>query len=267
MNLIALDAYLTRLGLARRTKELYLRIAERRIGTTHPVTWFAAEIAREQPLNTLLPLRATAKHVLVACYGMTAQNAASALPVARGRTSARKEGLTDDQLVRYRTALDAAPEPVRSLLLLLPWTGLRISAACATRWEDIQARGDVVVLVVRSGKGNKEREVPLGRTAREILRVLRTGSDLGPFIFKGRRGPVSTDYVRKVLARFVRSQTGLSNVTPHTLRHTYATRLVARGANLSNVQHALGHASITSTQRYLHPTTAQIAADVDRLED
>ena len=99
------------------------------------------------------------------------------------------------------------------------------------------------------GKGGRERICPIGRTAVTALRayLAERGKGPGALLLNYRGGRLSARSVRKIVAK-----TGLENVTPHTLRHSYATHLLDHGADIRSLQELLGHESISSTQIYTH---------------
>jgi len=146
----------------------------------------------------------------------------------------------------------------RALLELLYATGLRVSEAVSLDWRDLDLAGRTLRVV---GKGGKERMVPFGRPALEALRawrerwegVRRVGSGDGDPVFLNRRGGRLTDRsARRVVDRWVEATSLRRGIHPHTLRHSFATHLLERGADLRSIQELLGHASLATTQRYTH---------------
>lgn len=142
----------------------------------------------------------------------------------------------------------------RALLELLYGTGIRVSEACGLRLEGVEL--DLGYLMVK-GKGEKERLVPFGEYAREWLKEylekarpkLISGRDPG-FVFLNPLGrPMSRQGVWKVIKKYA-LKAGLMRVTPHTLRHSFATHMLQRGADLRYVQAMLGHSDISTTQVY-----------------
>ena len=145
-----------------------------------------------------------------------------------------------------------------ALLELLYAGGLRVSELCAldTHQADLSA-GFVRVL----GKGGKERLVPIGEAARAAVSAyleqarpgLRGGGRASPALFVSRRGRrLTRDAVNKLLARYALRAGILRAVSPHVLRHTFATHLLEGGADLRSVQAMLGHADIATTEIYTH---------------
>lgn len=164
--------------------------------------------------------------------------------------------------------LAALREPrFRALFAVIYDTGLRISEAAQLKAEDIdRGRG---VLHVRHGKGGKERQIKLGDRLYDLLRAYWRDVRLkGPkpvplskesLVFvSGTGGPLNVDGARKALALATR-EAGLSKrVTPHCLRHSYATAQLEAGMDLRALQAQMGHASIRTTQIYLHVSTRLI---------
>jgi integrase/recombinase XerD len=154
----------------------------------------------------------------------------------------------------------------RALLEALYATGARASEAVGLRLEDV--RLDVGIARCR-GKGGKERLVPLGRRAREALRTwLERGrpESLGPresaYVFPGRGGGHLSRVTlwRIVKRRALEADLDPAGLSPHTLRHSFATHLLEGGADLRHVQEMLGHASVATTQIYTHVDTARLKA-------
>lgn len=142
----------------------------------------------------------------------------------------------------------------RALLELLYATGLRCAELVSLDTGDVDLHARMVRVV---GKGRKERVVPFGSPAGNALRAwlalrahLSTRSDA---IFVNHNGGRLTDRsVRLLVARRVRQVALAKRVSPHTLRHSFATHLLERGADLRAIQELLGHSSLSTTQRYTH---------------
>ena len=154
------------------------------------------------------------------------------------------------------------PKGVRdsAMLELMYSAGLRISELIGLRGEDVLA--DLGFIKCR-GKGRKERLIPIGEPAAQKLeRYLRGLSVPRPeWLFVTRLGkPFSRQGCWKMIREYIRSAGIRKRVTPHTLRHSFATHLLSGGANLRSIQEMLGHADISTTQVYTHVTS-------DRLRD
>lgn len=138
----------------------------------------------------------------------------------------------------------------RALLELLYATGLRVSELVGLQRTDVNLS---VAYVRCTGKGGKERIVPFGKFAAQALeKYLAARTDQWPCMFPGYRGRQMTRAgFWKALRRYARAA-NIEAVTPHTLRHSFATHLLQGGADLRSIQEMLGHASITTTQVYTH---------------
>jgi integrase/recombinase XerC len=142
----------------------------------------------------------------------------------------------------------------RAIMEVLYSSGLRVSELTGLDWRDIDE--DLGMVMVRSGKGNKDRLVPLGEPAIDALRAWRaarqpTSLDQ-PVITNMRGSRLTTRSVQKILAQRLDRAALATSITPHGLRHSFATHLLNAGADLRSIQEMLGHASLTTTQRYTH---------------
>ena len=173
--------------------------------------------------------------------------------------------LNVDQAV-HLVESDVAPDPegLRDLALLevLYGSGLRVSEALGLDFGDVDLDQRLLRVL---GKGRKERVVPLtGPAVERLRRYIEQRGAFGPApreqaIFLGKRGGRLT---RKQADRIVKAMAALSGVpssiSPHTLRHSFATHMLQAGADLRSVQELLGHSRISTTQRYTHLDLAQI---------
>lgn len=144
----------------------------------------------------------------------------------------------------------------RAVLELLYGCGLRVAEAAGLEWEQV----DLPERWIRvRGKGNKERMVPVGRCAVDALTGWRKTIGEGErFVFPGDGGgPLTVRTLHRVVSRAAR-RVGLAEVTPHVLRHSFATHMLERGASLRVLQELLGHESLVTTQRYLKVTAEQL---------
>jgi integrase/recombinase XerC len=141
----------------------------------------------------------------------------------------------------------------RAWLELLYASGLRISELVGIDLDDIQIRARLVKV---RGKGAKERIVPFGTKAEEAIRAylpVRNGSEDESALFVNYRGErITARSVRRLFNGYVRDTSLRAGVSPHTLRHSFATHLLNAGADLRAIQELLGHASLSTTQKYTH---------------
>jgi integrase/recombinase XerD len=139
-------------------------------------------------------------------------------------------------------------------------TGLRMSEACRLETHDIDAARGVVH--VRNGKGGRERMVMLRPRLLAILREhWRAERPPSPWLFASQwGGPLNPNTARKALQRAAASAGLTKRVTPHVLRHSFATHLLEQGTDLRVIQVLLGHTSIATTTRYVRVSAALIAA-------
>jgi len=145
----------------------------------------------------------------------------------------------------------------RAMLELAYGAGLRVSEWISLGVKDVMLDDGLVRVF---GKGSKERLVPIGRRAigatavylRELRPRLERGGGKGTLILSARGAPLSRMGAWKILRKYVEKAGIAKRVTPHTLRHSFATHLLEGGADLRAVQEMLGHADIATTQIYTH---------------
>ncbi|MHC4601246.1 MAG: site-specific tyrosine recombinase/integron integrase [Planctomycetota bacterium] len=153
----------------------------------------------------------------------------------------------------------------RAILETLYGAGLRVAELVGIRVDDLDLeRGWVRV----QGKGNKERIAPLTRKASAALSTYlsarRPAERRGPVFRNMKGGPLTARSVRRILKKHVLSAGLPPSTSPHTLRHSFATHLLNRGANLRGIQELLGHNRITTTQIYTQVTTERLKTVYDR---
>jgi integrase/recombinase XerC len=191
--------------------------------------------------------------------GRIASNPAAAVPTPNAPKPLPPD-LTVDEVFALLDRIQASDEAGvrdRAILEFLYATGLRVGELVALDLHDVD-RQDGVVRVL--GKGNKERIVPFGSKAATALEAwlrasltLREKSGEGEALFLNLRGTRLTDRsVRRILDRRIAEAAIQAHVSPHALRHSFATHLLGSGADLRAIQELLGHASLSTTQRYTH---------------
>ena len=150
--------------------------------------------------------------------------------------------------------------------------GLRVSELEALDISGIDFENSLVKV---SGKGNKERIVPIGHKAlRAVEAYLEAASSLrrkkvpdhqdGPLFINFRGDRLSTRSIGKIIKRYARESGLTSDISPHSIRHTFATHLLDGGADLRSVQELLGHASLSSTQKYTHVSLDRLMEVYDK---
>ncbi len=168
-------------------------------------------------------------------------------------------------------AIGDSPEAMRdrAMLELLYASGMRVSELIAIDRDDLDLEQGFVRCF---GKGSKERIVPVHPEAAEAVRdYLREGLPMlagkrsGKAVFVSRKGTRLTRQGFWLILKGLAARAGIrGNVTPHTLRHSFATHLLRGGAPLRHVQELLGHASITTTQVYTHLTSDHVRAEYEK---
>ncbi len=185
-------------------------------------------------------------------------------PSERLDSPKRWRALPDVLTVDEVTRLLAAPsldEPLafrdRAMLELAYGAGLRVSEWITLGVRDLMLEEGLLRVF---GKGSKERLVPIGRTAigavaiyvRELRPRLERGAGKGVLFLNARGEPLTRMGAWKILRKYVEQSGIAKHVSPHTLRHSFATHLLEGGADLRAVQEMLGHADISTTQIYTH---------------
>lgn len=143
--------------------------------------------------------------------------------------------------------------------------GIRVSELVGLNIEDIDFIGGVIKVI---GKGKKERIVPIGDIALSAIRVYlerREKEQEAGALFLNKSGKRITDRgVRNIIDKYIRIASIKQGVSPHTLRHSFATHLLNRGADLRSVQELLGHVNLSTTQIYTHLTTEKLKKVYDK---
>lgn len=181
--------------------------------------------------------------------------------------------LTVDDMFRL---LEAPPTDTavglrdRALLEVLYSCGLRVSELIGLDWADVDSGLELVRV---RGKGGKERLVPIGRKALAALAAYRERlGDLCPrrlrheqAVYLNRRGGrLTTRSVARMVEHYVMASGLATKASPHALRHSFATHLLSAGADLRAIQELLGHASLSTTQKYTHVNLDQLMSVYDK---
>jgi integrase/recombinase XerC len=157
-------------------------------------------------------------------------------------------------------AEDDAALRAQALLEMLYATGVRCAELVGMDLADLDMDARMVRVL---GKGRKERVVPFGTRARDaVLAYLparaRTRPRDGALFVNARGGRLTSRSVQRIVSQRLRQVALAKKASPHTLRHSFATHLLQRGADLRSIQELLGHASLSTTQRYTHLNARQI---------
>jgi integrase/recombinase XerD len=176
--------------------------------------------------------------------------------------------LTEDEINRLLATPDITTlEGIRdrTILEVMYATGLRVSEMVNLKQADVDLLGG---LLVCHGKGSKERRVPLGKSAIHWLQQYAAakaeyGKQTYPHVFL-QRGKPFTRHIAWAMIKRHAERAGIRNVSPHTLRHSFATHLLQHGADSRSVQALLGHSDISTTQIYTHITDVHLRSAYDR---
>jgi integrase/recombinase XerD len=153
------------------------------------------------------------------------------------------------------------------LFSLLQNSGLRISEALSLRVRNVRVESGIAKSVRVIGKGNKERVVRLPKPFGQIFSFYLQARPAEHFVFEMEKGgkPPTQSAVRRFLNRLLEKAGIDKKVSPHKLRHTYATRLLEAGAELVDIQAMLGHRDVSTTSIYTHVDEERMASLVDKL--
>jgi integrase/recombinase XerC len=147
---------------------------------------------------------------------------------------------------------------------LLLNTGLRASELCDLLWSDVSMSDRKGLLVVRSGKGSKRREVPLNKEARDALQLLgwKQQRETTNHVLQGQRGKMTPRGLGNLLNKY---STKISELSPHSLRHTFCKNLIDAGVSLEKVAALAGHENLETTRRYCLPSAHDLQKAVDAM--
>ena len=199
---------------------------------------------------------------------LAAEEATSLFGPHLTKTSAGVKGenrtaLSTDQYLAYTGAVRSladVPFQIKTVLLLLPHTGLRISEACSLKKSDVvNMLGSWSLHII--GKGNKPRQVPLSEDAIDLVAHYVEAAGEDDYLFPNpclglpgsTRLELSPAQVRAVVRDRLQVVEGLEDLVPHVLRHQFATMTVKENVNVFTAMAVLGHENLTTMQRYAHP--------------
>lgn len=282
----------------------------------HFLAWYARQEARPLALADLTPItlvgyRAALQHTAAArtinihvsalrswCAWLAEDGQLERNPAARFRLVGRQEpaapqGLTPNEVNALVRAADRSRHPARdtALVQVLLQAGLRLGECAALAWTDLTIGEKAGVVVVRAGKGNKARHVPLNASVRVALAVYggplldvaptlkavaaawpRHHADQPVPLWRSQKGgQLSASAIWRVVDGLVRDAAGRGLVppttSPHTLRHTFARRYLATHPDdLVGLAALLGHSTLETTRLYVHPTAGQLATRLEQLD-
>jgi integrase/recombinase XerC len=237
----------------------------------HGVRAYLASLAGVQRKSSVARKLAALKHFFRYCarIGTRADDPAASLAGPK-RECYLPPHLSVDEMFRVLDGMDGLSPLAgrdRAILELLYSTGIRVSELTALDWRDIDRRAEVVRVL---GKGRKERIVPVGATALGALEDYRRRWPASrrrdaAAVFLNARG---TRLTPRSVARIVEHHTTRAETrvraSPHAFRHSFATHLLNAGADLRAIQELLGHASLSTTQRYTHVNFMRLAEVYDK---
>jgi integrase/recombinase XerC len=231
--------------------------------------------SRASAARKLAAVRAFARYLR---YEGRAEHDPASLVSAPKREVKLPAHLEMDEMTRLLETPDVS-EPLgrrdRAILELFYASGLRLSELVGLDLEDVNLSRRLVRVL---GKGGKERIVPFNTSAAEAIRAYlrdretlsaaaprparptRRGARIDPLFVNYRGGRLTARSVHRLVRRYVAACSTRFGISPHAIRHSFATHLLERGADLRSIQELLGHARLSTTQRYTHVNAAQLLA-------
>ena len=237
----------------------------------HGVRTYLASLAGATRKTSVARKLAALKHFFRYCasHGGRRDDPAASLSAPK-RERFLPPHLTVDEMFRVLDGMCTAgpiPRRDRAILELLYSTGIRVSELASLDWVDIDRRGAVVRVL---GKGRKERIVPIGATALTALESYRRQwpadrrRDQRAVFLNARGGRLTVRSIGRIVEHHVDRAETRVRASPHAFRHSFATHLLNAGADLRAIQELLGHASLSTTQRYTHVDFARLAEVYDK---
>ena len=166
------------------------------------------------------------------------------------------------KLEKDQQAAEWAPERDAAVLELFYSTGMRLAELASLNVADLDSYSDTVRVL---GKGSKERILPVGRPAMEAVQRYRQKAMVheGPLFLSKLRRRITRRALADLIEKYWKKSGLPIHITPHKLRHSFATHLLDNGADLRSVQELLGHASLSTTQIYTHVSTQRMREAYD----
>jgi integrase/recombinase XerC len=237
----------------------------------HGVRAYLASLAGRRRKTSIGRKLAALKHFFRHCasHGGRRDDPAASLSAPK-RERFLPPHLTVDEMFRVLDGMRTAG-PIsardRAILEVLYSAGIRVSEVVGLDWLDIDRRGEVVRVL---GKGRKERIVPIGATALAALTCYQQQwpanrrRDPQAVFLNARGGRLTVRSVARIVEHHVGRAEAHIRASPHAFRHSYATHLLNAGADLRAIQELLGHASLSTTQRYTHVDFTHLAEVYDK---
>ena len=259
-------------GLAPTTQNVYLNAVEQLAAHYHRSPdqlseqelrdYFTYLIKKRQLADSTLRTQIFAVKFL---YTKTLQKPWPTLKLLRARKREKLPVVLDPDEAKRLLAVERSPV-ARMCATLMYCCGLRISEGLNLKVTDIDS--ERMVLIVRSGKGNKDRHIPLPRRTLELLRAYWREYRPKTWLFTTLDGRQMADHSVRYFLKKARRDSGIQKrISPHTLRHSYATNLMAQGVDVRVIQVLLGHRSLKTTTIYLHMTTSVMRSAQDAIND
>jgi integrase/recombinase XerD len=180
------------------------------------------------------------------------------------RYTQKKDNISELEFIRI--AKQIKNSTVKALLHTIFYTGLRLGEAIGLKTEDVNFEHEYVH--VKEGKGKKERMVPMNDKLKKILTDYLSDERVDAAtdnFFSCRTGKISSTYTEEALRETLHEMGIEKQITPHVLRHSFASNLIERGVDLFRVQKLLGHENIKATNIYLHTNMEELERAVNML--
>ena len=187
--------------------------------------------------------------------GMIQESPSKKLRIPR-RAKTEPRYLTEAELKRFAET----PSPHRAAWLLLAYLGLRRAELLALRWEDVNLTDQVIT--VRNGKGKKDRILPIPEALRQALEEAR--AEQHPQQADRVTGLSKDQLMRAFYVHLEAAAIETPGITPHSLRHSFATHLTRAGVHITNMKELMGHQDIATTMRYIHHSPDTLRAAIDK---